>query len=136
MINWNRLVGIPLAGVLLLANSGCVVLGRQQKENRLDAGSVESISKGMSAADVTRILGAPQEILFSNREHDPLREHAYVFEHETSHYTGISLALVNFGEMTRKKDRVVVFFDQAGNVDHLGWSLNARDSSFGFPFGQ
>lgn len=132
----KHFLGAPLAVLLLLTTSGCVVLGRQQKQNRLDAGSVERVTKGMSAAEVTAILGAPQEILFSNREHDPLREHAYIFEHETSHYTGISLALINFGEMSRRKDRVVVFFDDAGNVEHVGASLNADDSSFGFPFGQ
>jgi len=122
--------------VLLTLTSGCVILGRQQKQNRLDPVSISQIEKGMAKEDVTALLGAPTEIIFSNHEHDPLREHAYVFEHETSHYTGVSLALVNFGDMSRRKDRVVVFLDENGLVHHVGSSLQAQDSGFGFPFGR
>jgi outer membrane protein assembly factor BamE (lipoprotein component of BamABCDE complex) len=121
---------------LAVAPAGCAVMGRQQKETRIDANSVARLKEGMTKSEVTQILGAPQEIIFSNKEHDPLREHAYIYEHETTHYTGIVLGIVNFGNADTKKDRVVVFFDDGGRVDHLGTTLDADRSGFGFPFGQ
>ena len=134
---WRDVTGFTMVGTLLvLSIPGCAILGRQQKERRIDSVALGEIEKGMSKTRVAEILGAPQEIIFSNKEHDPLREHAYVYEHETTHYTAISLAIINFGNATTMKDRVVVFFDEAGKVEHVGASLYAKHSGFGFPFGQ
>ena len=127
---------VLLGLTFFLTLPGCAILARQQKENRIDPEALSRVKKGISKAEVTDLLGAPQEIIFSNKEHDPLREHAYVYEHETTHYTGVSLVIVNFGNMSKKKDRVVVFFDEQGKVEHVGTSLNAKDSGFDFPFGQ
>ena len=90
----------------------------------------------MTKAQVTQALGAPKEIIFSNKDHDPLKEHAYIFEHETSHYTGLFLALVNFGNATTKRDRVVVFLGEDDLVSGVGTTLAAKNSGFGFPFGK
>ena len=116
--------------------AGCAIFGRQQKDHRIAPEQVAKVQKGMTKEQVTDILGAPTDIIFSNKEHDPLREHAYVFEHFTTKYTAISLAIVNFGNSDEKRDRVVVFFDESGKVDHLGASLRAGDASYGFPFGK
>ena len=116
--------------------SGCAVLGRQQVDHRIDEHAVKKIQKGMTKEEVTDLLGAPQEIIFSNKAHDPLREHAYVFEHTTTRYTAILLAFVNFGNMDEKRDRVLVFFDDDGKVSHVGASLKADTADYGFPFGQ
>lgn len=132
----NRILVLVAALAALGTGSGCAVLGRAQKDHRISPEDVAKVQKGMSKEEVTRLLGAPQEILFSNKEHDPLREHAYVFEHSTIHYTGIVFLFLNFGNQDEKRDRVVVFFDEAGKVDHVGKSLKAEDSGFGFPFGQ
>lgn len=115
--------------------SGCAVLGRQQKDHRIDAESVAKIQRGMTKSQVTDILGAPQEIIFSNREHDPLREHAYVFEHTATLYTAVVFVFINFGNSDEKRDRVIVFFDENGIVAHVGASLRASQASYGFPFG-
>ena len=132
-----RAVMMPLVLVtVVLSQSGCLIFGRRQVESRMDPAAVAEIKVGMEKSQVTDILGAPQDILFSNKDHDPLREHAYIYEHETSHYTGISLAFVNFGNATTNKDRVVVFFDDGGKVIGVGDSLDARRSGFGFPFGK
>lgn len=124
-------LGLAVAGL-----SGCAVFGRQQVDHRIDGHAVQKIQKGMTKEEVTNLLGAPQEIIFSNKMHDPLREHAYVFEHTTTKYTGIVLALVNFGNMDEKRDRVLVFFDEDGKVTHVGASLRADTAEYGFPFGQ
>jgi outer membrane protein assembly factor BamE (lipoprotein component of BamABCDE complex) len=117
------------------ALSGCAVFGRQQKENPLDGQKVAQVRKGMSRAEVLEVLGAPQEIIFSNREHDPLREHAYVYEHVMTKYTGITFGFLSFGNSDQKKDRTVVFFDETGNVLAIGATLAAGDASYDFPFG-
>ncbi|MBI4600643.1 MAG: outer membrane protein assembly factor BamE [Planctomycetes bacterium] len=132
----RRIRPIAFAATLAALLPGCAVLGRQQKDHRLERASVQKIQKGMTKEQVTQILGAPTEIIFSNKEHDPLREHAYVFEHSTTRYTAISLALINFGNMDEKRDRVVVFFDEGGKVDHVGASLMAENAAHGFPFGR
>lgn len=121
-----------LSGLL----SGCAVLGRQQKDHRIDPQALAKIKKGMSKEEVTNLMGAPTEIIFSNKEHDPLREHAYVFEHFTTKYTAIVLAIVNFGNSDEKRDRVLVFFDEGGKVNHVGASLHADQAEYGFPFGR
>lgn len=125
-----------LAMGLAVSATGCAVFGRQQKDHRITPEQVARVQKGMTKEQVTDILGAPTEIIFSNKEHDPLREHAYVFEHYTTQYTGIVLAIVNFGNSDEKRDRVVVFFDDSGKVDHVGASLRAGEASYGFPFGK
>ena len=78
------------AVVLAVGASGCAIFGRQQKDHRITPEDVAKVQKGMTKEQVTDILGAPTEIIFSNKEHDPLREHAYVFEHSTTKYTAIS----------------------------------------------
>ena len=122
--------------VYLLLMSGCIIMGRQQKENPIDKTMAMQIKKGMSKARVTELLGSPVEIIFSNKEHDPLREHAYIFEHTKTKYTGITFGLLSFGNVDEKKDRVVVFFDERGNVESVGTSLYSDASSYGFPFGR
>lgn len=121
-------------GCLLL--SGCAIMGRRQVDHPIDAEKVSQLRKGMDRNDVTHLLGAPQEIIFSNKKLDPLREHAYVYEHVRSKYTGIFFGFISFGNADEKKDRVVVFFDEEGKVNGIGASLYSDDSSYGFPFGQ
>jgi outer membrane protein assembly factor BamE (lipoprotein component of BamABCDE complex) len=121
---------------LILVLPGCAVFGRQHVDHPIDREALAKVQKGMPKAEVTQLLGAPTEIIFSNKMHDPLQEHAYVFEFSRTKYTGISLALVTFGNMDQKRDRVLVFFDNEGKVDHVGASLKADDASYGFPFGR
>ena len=128
--------GTICIALLLFLLPGCAIFGRQQKDHPIDNEALSKLKKGMSKQEVTNLLGAPQEIVYSNKAHDPLREHAYVFEHTTTRYTGISFVIVNFGNMDEKRDRVLVFFDDEGKVDHVGASLKADDASFDFPFGK
>ncbi len=115
---------------------GCAILGRRQKDKYIQPEMVSQVKKGMSKEEVTALLGAPQEIIFSNLEHDPLREHAYVFTQSTTLYTGIFLALISFGNVDEKSDRVIVFFDDDGKVEHVGATLISDTAEHGFPFGR
>jgi outer membrane protein assembly factor BamE (lipoprotein component of BamABCDE complex) len=111
-------------------------MGRQQKEQPIAAEAAAKVTKGMAKAQVLEILGAPQDIKYVRRENDPVRDHAYVYEHITTKYTGISFAFINFGNADEKHDRVVVFFDDKDQVSAVGTSLYADQSSYGFPFGK
>ncbi len=132
---YRLLLSLTVIGVLP-SLTGCLAFARRQVDHRLSPEAVSQITQNSTKADVTRLLGAPQEIVFSNREHDPLREHAYIYDHSTTKFSVISLALVNFGNSDEKSDRVVVFFDEAGKVTHVGATFRAEDASYGFPFGK
>ncbi|MEM7235770.1 MAG: outer membrane protein assembly factor BamE [Planctomycetota bacterium] len=121
---------------ILMTTTGCLIMGRQQRENPVAAENVQRITKGMPKTEVHAIMGAPNEIIFSNKALDPLREHAYIYEHVRSKYTGISFGIINFGNADEKKDRVVIFLDNDGNVESVGASLFGQDTSYGFPFGK
>ena len=132
---WRFFGGLLLVTVLL-AGSGCAVLGRQQTDQPVLADNVNRIEKGMTKSQVTDILGAPQEIIFSNKEHDPLTEFAYVFEYKVELGTAIFFGIVNFGNLDEKRDRAIVFFDDNGTVRNVAQSLNGDQASYGFPFGK
>lgn len=129
----KKLVLVALASSLV---SGCAILGRQQIDQSISPQSVDELRVGMHRSRVTEIMGAPQDIIFSNKEHDALREHAYVFEHTKTVYTFFTVLITTFGNSDTKKDRVVVFFDDQGNVSHIGASLDADKAAYGFPFGR
>lgn len=133
-MHYSRILAVLLA--LPPLASGCAVLGRQQVDHPIAIEDVDRIEVGMASSQVTDILGAPQEILFSNKEHDPLREHAYIYEYEKRAGTAIFFGVVNFGNLDTKRDRVVVFFDEAGRVSNVGASVYGQDAAFGFPFGK
>ena len=122
--------------VVLLTGSGCAVLGRQQTDQPVLADNVNRIEKGMTKTQVTDILGAPQEIIFSNKEHDPLTEFAYVFEYKVELGTAIFFGIVNFGNLDEKRDRAIVFFADDGTVRNVAQSLYGDQASYGFPFGK
>lgn len=126
--------GILLA--LLCSGSGCAVLARQQADQPVAAEQVAKVEVGMTKSQVTDLLGTPQEIIYSNKEHDPLREHAYLFEYSVDKGTAIFFAVVNFGNLDKKRDRVMVFFDDNGRVQNVARSFNASRARYGFPFGR
>jgi outer membrane protein assembly factor BamE (lipoprotein component of BamABCDE complex) len=128
-------LAIVLAGCLAGGLSGCLVFARRHTDQPIPAGNVAEIKAGMAKQDVTALLGAPHEIIFSNKEHDPLREHAYVYEYTVQAATAIFFVVANFGNLDAKRDRVVVFFDEAGRVQNVASSLRGADASYGFPFG-
>ena len=136
-VGFQRRLALALLGVVvLLAAPGCLVMGRRQVDHPVDSTRLGKIEPGMPKAEVTALLGAPQEIVFSNKDHDPLREHAYVYEFVMTKFTGLSFGIINFGNADEKRDRVVVFLDDEGNVESVGASLYGTGASYGFPFGK
>ncbi len=127
-------------GLLLLtasvAGSGCAVLGRQQTDQPILAAQVDKVEKGMTKNQVTEILGAPQEIIFSNKALDPLREHAYIYEYKVQKGTAIFFLVVNFGNLDQKRDRAIVFFGDDDRVSNVARSLYGNQAQYGFPFGR
>ncbi|MGH2627950.1 MAG: outer membrane protein assembly factor BamE domain-containing protein [Anaerolineales bacterium] len=135
----RSLQAAALGGALaagLLSGPGCAVMARRQTDQPVLAENVAKVQQGMTKGQVTDVLGAPQEIIFSNKEHDPLREHAYVFEYKVDLGTAIFFGLVNFGNLDQKRDRAIVFFDEGGKVAHVAKSLRADQARYGFPFGR
>ena len=128
-----RLACLLVVGASL---TSCAVLGRQQKDQPILAEKAAQVEKGMSKEQVVEILGAPNDFSYIRKENDPVREHAYIYEHIATKYTGIALAFINFGNSDEKRDRVVVFLDEAGKVSAVGKSLHANEASYGFPFGK
>src|SRR5262245_38653233 len=110
--NWRGpvLAWGAMAVALAAGAPGCAILARQQTDQPVQADKVAKVEKGMTKGQVTDLLGAPQEIVFSNKEHDPLREHAYIYEYKVQLGTAIFFGVVNFGNLDQKRDRVIVFF--------------------------
>ena len=127
---------LVLLAVLALAGPGCAILGRRQYDQPISPEAVAKVEKGMTKAQVTELLGSPQEIIFSNKMHDPLREYAYIFEFKVQYATAIFFLVVNFGNMDEKRDRAIVFFGDDEKVSHVSKSLCAKQAGYGFPFGR
>ncbi len=121
--------------VLISVGSGCAVMGRRQINQPLSAINVSKLKAGMTKAQVTELLGAPQDILFIRKDNDPVRELAYVYNHTTTKYTGVVFAFLNFGNSDENQDRVVVFLNADGIVEHIGATLEGQKTDYGFPFG-
>ena len=135
----NRILRTAKLAALLLTLGGlfgCAILGRRHVDQPISEEQVAALKTGMEKREVTALMGAPQEILFNNKEHDPLREHAYIYEYKVDAGTAIFLLLVNFGNFESQRDRVVVFFDENGKVANIGKSLYSDEANYGFPFGR
>jgi outer membrane protein assembly factor BamE (lipoprotein component of BamABCDE complex) len=127
---------LALLLALLALAPGCLIFGRQQTDQPVEWAKVVQVQKGMTKAQVTELLGSPQEILFSNKAHDPLQEHAFIYEYIVQKGTVIFLGIVNFGNLDQKKDRAIVFFDDGERVSNVSSSLHGSDARYGFPFGR
>ncbi len=139
----SRVLELPrrrLGGLVLLAVlagvQGCVVFGRRQTDQPIVPERLAQVEKGMTKNQVTDLLGAPQEIVFSNKQHDPLREHAYIYEYKIERGTAILFGVVNFGNLDDKRDRAIVFFGDDDKVSNVAASLHGDQARFGFPFGR
>ena len=115
---------------------GCF-FSRSKLEAPIDPEKVSLIVAGKSTKeDVVRILGAPTDIIFSNREHDALEVFAYEYTYTVNKTTGFTLIIITFLNADRKRDHVLVFFDDQGVVSSIGITLDADKASYKFPFGE
>jgi hypothetical protein len=119
----------------ILVLPGCF-FSRSKLESPLDAEKVGKIVAGESTMqDVVRILGAPTDIIFSNREHDALRVFAYEYTYTVNKTTGFTIIVLTLLNSDQKRDHVLVFFDEQGVVSSVGISLDGEEASYELPFG-
>ena len=126
------------AGVAVLASAllpGCV-LSQTTEGTKLREAQVAEIAVGRSTrADVARVLGAPDEIIYSNREHDPLFERAYRYHRKKRKTTYFTLILFSASRSDSNSDNVIVFFDDQGVVEDVGMRLDMNQPRYGVPWG-
>ena len=124
-----------LLALLCCAGLGCVLSQRTDGTGITDA-QVASIEVGRSTrADVVRVLGAPDHIEYSNREHDPLFERAFQFERTRRKTTFFTLILFSGARTDQNIDNVIVFFDDDGIVEDVAARLDMHRPRYGGPWG-
>ena len=132
----GRYVSASVASLLLLTLllSGCV-LSLSEDGSRLRDEAADQIIVGKSTrADVARLLGPPDIIVYSNKEHDPLFEQAYQYKRTTNKGSAMCLWVFATCRSDTKYDRITVFFDQNGVVEHIGSRLDGRKAEYGAPW--
>jgi outer membrane protein assembly factor BamE (lipoprotein component of BamABCDE complex) len=126
-----------IAALLLAAcfGAGCA-LTQTTDGTPLDAERVGQIVVGQSTrADVQRLLGTPDEILYSNLEHDPLFERAFRYQRNKRRTTYFTVILFSASRADSNSDNVIVFFDDRGVVEDVGSRLDVHKPRYGMPWG-
>ena len=127
----TRTVILVLVGCLALSGCGFSQLSRGTP---LDPGFVGQIVPGESSmADVTALLGPPDEIIYSSREHDPLEERAFRYQREVRRLTVFFMVLFGTFRSDIKYDHVMVFFDADGKVELVAQRFDGHKSRYGLP---
>lgn len=122
---------VPLVGLL----SGGCVFAETTDGNALPPKAVAGIQPGVTTrADITALLGPPDEVVYSNREHDPLFERAFRYRRTKTRQTALFLLLFSTFRSETRWDHVVVFFDDAGVVENVGVALDRDDAEYGLAF--
>ena len=119
-----------LSFALCLLLSSCV-LANTTDGVALAQDPVDRIVPGTSTrADVTHLLGPPDEIVYSNREHDPLFEQAYRYRRRKTKQTALFLLIFSTFRSDTRYDQIMVFFDEAGVVEHVGVELERENTKY------
>ena len=114
---------------------GCV-LSQTTDGTRLSDEQVDQIVVGRSTrADVSRILGAPDRIIYANLEHDPLLERAYQYKRNMRKTTYFTIILFSASRADSNIDNVIVFFDDEGLVEEVSSRLDMDEPRYGTPWG-
>ena len=129
------LTSILLVSAIGVLGPGCV-LSQSTSGTSLSEQQVAELVVGVSTrADVARVLGAPDEIVYSNLEHDPLFERAYRFTRRRRKTTFFTLILFSGARSDINHDQVIVFFDDAGLVEDVAARLDMDRPRYGAPWG-
>ena len=114
----------------LLSTPACV-LANTTDGIAIPPDPVEQIVPGESTrADVTRLLGPPDEIVYSNRKLDPLFEQAYRYRRRKTKQTALFLLVFSTFRSDTRYDQVMVFFDESGVVEHVGVQLERDNTEY------
>ncbi len=115
--------------------SGCV-LSQSTSGTGMSEEQVAEIVVGVSTrADVARVLGAPDEIIYSNLEHNALFERGYRYTRKRSKTTFFTVILFSGARSDVNHDQVVVFFDNEGMVEDIAARLDMDRPRYGGPWG-
>ena len=127
MIDTNALLRAGLALALALPLAGCF-LSRSTANPALPQEAVGQIVPGQSTADdVTRLLGAPNEVVQLGRRS------AWRYEHTVEKQAAAFLILLGLRGVDTQSDRVWVFFDEEDNVLHVGTLFQASEAEYDVP---
>ncbi len=118
----------PLALVCAaLLTTGCLV-DRSSTNVPLDPAAVAAIQPGVSTADdVTRLLGAPVEVVQLGRRS------AWLYEYLLMKRAGLFLILFGTRGTDTQADRVWVFLDEQDRVSHVGATFDADEAEYALP---
>ena len=122
----RRLPSGLLLGALCLL-TGCIFT-QATEGTGLAAEPIDQIVVGTSTrADVTRLLGAPDEVVqLTNRS-------AWHYQHLHEKQSALFLLVFAARGVDTQVDRVWVFFDEDDVVTHVGSSFRADQAEFGLP---
>jgi len=130
----RRLLPLALAALLGFLSLGCV-LSQATDGTSLSDEQISGIEPGTSTrADVTRVLGAPDKIIYSNLAHDPLFERAFQYKRKRRKSTFFTLILLSGSRSDTNVDNVIVFFDDQGVVEDIGVRLDMDAPRFAWPW--
>lgn len=126
---------VAFLALVAALGAGCV-LTQTTDGTKLDHAQVEGIVVGTSTrADVVALLGAPDEIIYSNLEHDPLFERAYSYRRTKRKTTYFTILLFSASRSDANDDHVIVFFDDRGVVEEVAVRLDMDAPRYGMPWG-
>ena len=129
------LISVLVSSLLGLPGLGCVLAqstsGTGISEEQVDA----IVVRGSTRADVASVLGAPDEIIYSNLEHDPLFERAYKYSRRRRKTTFFTVILFSGARTDVNHDQVIIFFDDFGLVEDVAARLDMDRPRFGAPWG-
>lgn len=127
MKNRSRLRSALGAALLTGLCSGCFV-SRSAANPAIAPEAVARITPGSSTADdVTRILGAPNEVVQLGRRS------AWRYEHTVEKQSALFLVLLGLRGVDTQADRVWIFFDDSDNVIHVGTMFQASEAEYDVP---
>jgi outer membrane protein assembly factor BamE (lipoprotein component of BamABCDE complex) len=126
----------PALLLLAFALQGCV-LAQTTRGTPISDETIDRIVPGTTTREeVSRLLGAPDDIIYSNLEHDPLFERAFQYERTRRKTTFFTIILFSTARTDTNKDVVVVFFDDEGVVQDVASRLDMDRPRYGTPWGE
>ena len=117
----------------LLATS-CVLAETTSGNGLLEQQTAAIVPGQSTLADVTALLGPPDEVVYSSKDHDPLFERAFRYRRTKTRQTALFLLLFSTYKSDTRWDHALVFFDDNGVVDHVGVALDREEAEYGLGF--
>jgi len=116
---------LRLLPLLLATLTLSCYMGQATVDEPLDAAAIAQLQPRTSTAeDVTRLLGAPNQVVELGTGS------AWLYQAQTGKQMGVWLLIFGaFGQDTRS-DRCWVFFDQTGTLTHVGATLSADQAEY------